>query len=211
MRPGFLASDDLTASLQRAIDALQANAAVAAALEAAPTVIRESLPQVFAGSDFVAQSCARDATLFPTLLASGDLQRALAPADFAARAPVLSTDAVSSEADALAQLRRWRRYEMVRIAWRDLADWADLPETLSDLTAFADAAIDLAVRYARAGLVARYGEPRSAEGVVQPLVVIAMGKLGGGELNFSSDVDLVLLFPEHGETAGSRQVANEEF
>ena len=211
MRPGFLASDDLTASLQRAIDALQANAAVAAALEAAPTVIRESLPQVFAGSDFVAQSCARDATLFPTLLASGDLQRALAPADFATRAPVLSTDAGSSEADALAQLRRWRRYEMVRIAWRDLADWADLPETLSDLTAFADAAIDLAVRYARAGLVARYGEPRSAEGVVQPLVVIAMGKLGGGELNFSSDVDLVLLFPEHGETAGSRQVANEEF
>ena len=46
---------------------------------------------------------------------------------------------------------------------------------------------------------------------MQPLVVIGMGKLGGGELNFSSDVDLVLLFPEHGETDGARAIANEEF
>ena len=202
---------ELTASLQRAIDALQANAGAAAALESAPSAIRESLPLVFAGSDFVAQSCARHQKLLPTLLARGDLQRALTPADFVTRAPVLSPDVGSSEAEALAQLRRWRCYEMVRIAWRDLAGWAELPETLSDLTALADAAIDLAVRYARLGLVARYGEPRSAAGVVQPLVVIAMGKLGGGELNFSSDVDLVLLFPEHGETDGARQIANEEF
>ena len=63
----------------------------------------------------------------------------------------------------------------------------------------------MAVQYARRSLVARYGEPRSADGTVQPLVVLAMGKLGGGELNFSSDVDLVLLFPEHGETDGARQ------
>ena len=59
--------------------------------------------------------------------------------------------------------------------------------------------------------MARYGEPRSAAGEPQPLVVIGMGKLGGGELNFSSDVDLVLLFPEHGETDGARGIANEEF
>jgi glutamate-ammonia-ligase adenylyltransferase len=59
--------------------------------------------------------------------------------------------------------------------------------------------------------VARFGEPRAAHGEVQPLVVIGMGKLGGRELNFSSDVDLVLLFPEHGETDGPRGIANEEF
>jgi glutamate-ammonia-ligase adenylyltransferase len=57
----------------------------------------------------------------------------------------------------------------------------------------------------------RYGQPRSAAGAPQPLLVIAMGKLGGGELNFSSDVDLVLLFPEHGDTDGARAIANEEF
>jgi glutamate-ammonia-ligase adenylyltransferase len=100
---------------------------------------------------------------------------------------------------------------MVRIAWRDLAGWADLEETLGDLTAFADAAIGLAHDFARRQLVGRYGEPCSQTGAVQPLVIIGMGKLGGGELNFSSDVDLVLFFPEHGETNGSRSIANEEF
>ncbi len=109
------------------------------------------------------------------------------------------------------QLRRWRRREFVRIAWRDLAGWADLRETLAELTAFADAAIGAALAHARRALTARYGEPRSGAGAVQPLLVIGMGKLGGAELNFSSDVDLVLLFPEHGDTDGVRGISNEEF
>ena len=208
MLPGFIASGELTALLQRATDALQANAIAAAALEAATSAVRESLPLVFAGSDFVAQACARDGLVLAALIERADLQRTLAPAEFATRAPALSN---LPEAEALSELRRWRRHEMVRIAWRDLAGWAELPETLSDLSAFADAAINLAVQYARRGLVTRYGEPHSADGTVQPLVVLAMGKLGGGELNFSSDVDLVLLFPEHGETDGPRSIANEEF
>jgi [glutamine synthetase] adenylyltransferase / [glutamine synthetase]-adenylyl-L-tyrosine phosphorylase len=190
------------------MEALQANAAAAAALEAATTAVRESLPLVFAGSDFVAQACARDGMLLAALIEQADLQRTLAPGEFATRAPTLSN---LPEAEALSELRRWRRHEMVRIAWRDLAGWAELPETLSELSAFADAVINLAVEYARRGLVTRYGEPHSADGTVQPLVVLAMGKLGGGELNFSSDVDLVLLFPEHGETDGPRSIANEEF
>ncbi|MGH8322731.1 MAG: bifunctional [glutamate--ammonia ligase]-adenylyl-L-tyrosine phosphorylase/[glutamate--ammonia-ligase] adenylyltransferase, partial [Steroidobacteraceae bacterium] len=211
LRPGFVASDDLTALLRRALEALQANAAAAAAVATAPAEVRDSLPLVFAGSDFVAQLCARDERLLPHLLAREDLQRKLTPSEFAARAPMLPQDAVASEAEVLSELRRWRRREIVRIAWRDLAGWADLAETLSDLSAFADAAINVAVQCARRGLVARYGEPRSAAGMVQPLVVLAMGKLGGGELNFSSDVDLVFLFPEHGETDGPRKITNEEF
>src|SRR4029077_8872818 len=81
----------------------------------------------------------------------------------------------------------------------------------ADLTAFADAAIAAALTHARCALTARYGEPRSVGGEIQPLVVIRMGELGGGELNFSSDVDLVLLFPEHGDTDGPRAISNEEF
>jgi [glutamine synthetase] adenylyltransferase / [glutamine synthetase]-adenylyl-L-tyrosine phosphorylase len=179
---------------------------VLAAVEAAPASIRESLPFVFAASDFVSQSCTRDGRLLPDLLASHDLQRKLAAADFTARAPRSET-----EPQFLEDLRKWRRREMVRIAWRDLAGWAHLEETLSDLTAFADAAIDTACEFARRPLVARYGEPCSESGTVQPLVIVGMGKLGGGELNFSSDVDLVLLFPEYGETNGKRSIANEEF
>ena len=159
----------------------------------------------------MAQALARDAQLLGLLVSSGELQRALAPADFAARAPVLAVDPGFTEAQALSELRRWRRREHTRIAWRDLAGWAPLTETLADLTAVADTAINAALAYARGTLALRYGEPRSASGELQPLVVIGMGKLGGGELNFSSDVDLVLLFPEHGETDGARAISNEEF
>jgi glutamate-ammonia-ligase adenylyltransferase len=210
-REGFTASDELTASTQRALDAIHANESAAAALSAAPAAIRDSLPLVLAGSDFVARSCARDGKLLADLIARNDLQRKLSAGDFAARAPALPPDVATPESEMLMRLRCWRRHEMVRIAWRDLAGWADLAETLSDLSAFADAVIDVALQYARRALVARYGEPRAADATVQPLIVIGMGKLGGGELNFSSDVDLVLLFPEHGETDGARQIANQEF
>ncbi len=172
--------------------------------------MRDSVPRVFAASDFVGQSCARDPRLLAELLASGDLMRALGAGDFGARAPA-GLPAEAPESQLQVALRTWRRRELVRIAWRDLAGWSQLPETLAELSAFADAAIRAAVTQARAGLVARYGEPRSAAGAPQPLLVIGMGKLGGCELNFSSDVDLVLLFPEHGETDGARAIANEEF
>ena len=172
--------------------------------------MRDSLAGVIAASDFVAHACARDPQLLGELLRSGDLGRPLTRADFAARAAA-AADPAAPEAQFMAQLRRWRRYEFVRIAWRDLAGWAAVPETLEELTDCADAAISGALAHARDALVARYGQPRSAAGALQPLVVIAMGKLGGRELNFSSDVDLVLLFPEHGDTDGARAIANEEF
>ena len=56
-----------------------------------------------------------------------------------------------------------------------------------------------------------YGTPRSAAGEPQPLIVLGMGKLGGGELNFSSDIDLIFVFPEKGETHGGRSIDNEDF
>ena len=199
--------------MRGAIDSLHASAV--AALESAPAAIRESLPFVFSCSGFVAEACVRDPFLLPDLIAHYELQQAFSTADVASRAPgpVTAADAVHGSGDAsmLEGLRRWRRRQLVRIAWRDLMGWANLEETLAELSAFADAAIEVASRYAWDPLVARYGEPRSAAGQVQQLVIVAMGKLGGRELNFSSDVDLVFLFPEYGETDGSRAIANEEF
>ena len=181
----------------------------------APRFIRESIASVLGASDFVAHACERDPALIDELVASGDLAPS-APAEppatyYARRLPRWRTGALPIEADFMADLRRSRRREMVRIAWRDLAGWARLAETFADLSALADAAIGAASRYAQALLAARYGEPRSEDGRPQPLVVIGMGKLGGNELNFSSDIDLVLLFPEHGHTGGERAIANEEF
>ena len=201
------ASAELRAHLQRQLDALES--AAPGRLDSLPSIIRDSLPLVFAASDFVAQACAREADLLNDLIGPYRLTSRSAPGDYAARAPAAGSS--GSDAEMLAALRRWRRREMVRIAWRAVAGWAEVEETLADLTDFADAAIQVAVEHARQGLTARYGEPRSASGEAQPLVVVAMGKLGGRELNFSSDVDLVLLFPEHGETDGPRPIANEEF
>jgi glutamate-ammonia-ligase adenylyltransferase len=202
-------SAELAALVERPLEELSGNEAARAALAAAPGQVADSVRAVFAGSDFLAHACARDPQLFVSLLTGGDLQRPLTARDFAERAPALPD--TLSESQALDRLRTWRRRELVRIAWRDLAGWAELGETLEELTAFADAAIRQALGYARAALAVRYGEPRSVNGVLQPLVVIGMGKLGGGELNFSSDVDLVLLFPEHGDTDGALPISNEEF
>ena len=199
-------SAELRACVQRQLDALEA--AAPGAVAALPPQVRHTLPRVFAASDFVAQACAREPALLGDLLEHYGLTRRAGSNDFAARAPAMGAH---SDAEMLAALRRWRRREMTRIAWRALAGWAEVEETLAELSDFADAAIRTALGHARQALAARYGEPRSATGVMQPLVVVAMGKLGGGELNFSSDVDLVLLFPEHGETDGARPIANEEF
>jgi len=197
--------------VQRALEPLSTHADIQAALERAPEV-RDSLPLVCAASDFVSQSCARHPGILIDLIRSGDLRRPASRAEFVARAPVVTADTgIAADTEFMAALRRWRMREMVRIAWRDLAGWAGLDETLGELSTFADAAIQAAYHRARQGLVARYGEPRSPHGQSQPLIVIGMGKLGGGELNFSSDVDLVLLFPEHGETDGARPIENEEF
>ena len=206
MLDGFAVGAELRACLQRQLDALES--ASPGRLQSLPAEVRDTLPRVFAASDFVAQACTRDAELLSDLIERHGLLRRAQPGDFAGRAPSAHS---GSDADMLSALRRWRRREMVRIAWRALAGWAGVEETLADLSEFADVAIRVALAHARQTLAARYGEPRSASGALQPLVVVAMGKLGGRELNFSSDVDLVLLFPEGGETAGPRPIANEEF
>lgn len=200
--------------VERALEALTGNEALSAALNAADDEPRASLPLVFAASDFVAHSCTRDPQFLIDLISSGDLRKRLHRSDFVSRAPAITREGATGpvpEAEFITALRKWRKREMVRIAWRDLAGWASLEETLSDLSVFADTAIQVAYEHARSGLVARYGEPRSRDGERQPLVILGMGKLGGGELNFSSDVDLVFLFPEHGETDGARPIENEEF
>jgi len=108
-------------------------------------------------------------------------------------------------------LRRLKQRAMARIASRDLAGSADLAEVVESMTLVADAAVVAALEVTEAALVARYGEPRNAQGERQHLIVIGMGKLGGRELNVSSDIDLIFVYPEDGDTDGNRSVSNFEF
>jgi glutamate-ammonia-ligase adenylyltransferase len=108
-------------------------------------------------------------------------------------------------------LRRIKQRAYVRIATRDLALNASLAETTEAMTLLAEVAVETAERLLHASLAARYGEPRNSRGEAQRLIVIGMGKLGGRELNVSSDIDLIFVYPEDGETDGARGISNFEF
>jgi len=169
-----------------------------------------TLPTIWLYSEFVAGSCLRNPDLLVDLATSGDLHTTLDNA--AMNAHLQAATRVAEDNELLAALRRFRRRHMVRIAWRDLAGWADLNETLLELSNLADVCIQFAHDRAYAELVARYGVPRGAtSGEPQTLTVLGMGKLGGRELNYSSDIDLVFLYPEEGVTDGTRSVDNAEF
>lgn len=112
-------------------------------------------------------------------------------------------------------MRRVRNLLVSTIVARDLGGQADLDEVVTAMTAFADFAIQTHVAALTDELVASHGMPMGEEsGRPQHLMVLAMGKQGGGELNVSSDIDLIFVYPEDGETAagpGQRQLSNHEF
>ncbi len=175
-----------------------------------PPAITAQAERVFGASEFVAEAAIREPSLVESLAIAGDLDRPRVPGEIAGLVNALLAGG-GDEAVFMDVLRRLRRRELVRLAWRDLAGGAPLEEILAELSAFADAAIVTALAFASRVLEARHGTPRSPRGDVQELVVVGMGKLGGGELNFSSDIDLIFLFPEGGETDGPRPVSNEEY
>jgi [glutamine synthetase] adenylyltransferase / [glutamine synthetase]-adenylyl-L-tyrosine phosphorylase len=178
--------------------------------DALPAEARAALPAVFAASNFVLESAMREPGMLPGLAGSGALGHARAADEIGSLTSALA-GGHGEEPQFMDALRRLRRHELVRIAWRDLAGLATLEETLHELSSLADGAIRAALAFATGTLAPRYGTPRSAGGDAQELVVVGMGKLGGGELNFSSDVDLVFLYPEQGDTDGPRSVSSEEY
>lgn len=171
----------------------------------------ESLDRVLACSEFISQTCLRQPQQILDLLQSGDLFESYSAEQMTqALSEILLS--VGDENGLHQQLRLFRRREMVRIAWRDIADWAPLDETLYDLSHLADACVDLSLEKLYQWQCSEMGIPCDELGNPQQLVVVGMGKLGAHELNYSSDIDLIYTFPEPGETRdGPRVVANEQF
>ncbi len=211
MEPCVALSEFLQSRADRKWDELEAAAeAENLSLPADPDLV-DSLKRVFAFSDFVAKNCIRHPKLLKNLLESGDLDSAYGPDGYPVRLKTVM-EGVEDEADLSDRLRRFRRWEMTRIAFRDLAGKADLTEVTADLSALADACIDGALAPLHAWHCAHYGVPTGRNGQPMELVVLGMGKLGARELNFSSDVDLIFAYPETGETTdGPRSVTNDAF
>ncbi len=109
-------------------------------------------------------------------------------------------------------LRRLRKRVMLKLLARDLGGLADLNEVMACMTALAELAVRRAQAFVMQSLAAQYGQPMGVfSGAPQQLLVIGMGKLGGGELNVSSDIDLIFVYPEDGDCNGARSVSNQEF
>ncbi|GAA0718991.1 bifunctional [glutamate--ammonia ligase]-adenylyl-L-tyrosine phosphorylase/[glutamate--ammonia-ligase] adenylyltransferase [Dokdonella soli] len=160
--------------------------------------VDDHLERVLLASDFAYTSFLRD----PRLLGPDFLQLMSDPRHADARAGAL----VDGHDDAALRsaLREFRLREALRLIWRDVNGADAIETTLAGASVLAETCLEAALRGAEHQVAARHGVVRDANGRPQRLVVLALGKLGGGELNFSSDIDLVFAFAEHGDSDGAR-------
>jgi glutamate-ammonia-ligase adenylyltransferase len=167
--------------------------------------VAERIRRTLLASDFAFETWRSQ----PQLLAPQGLERLRASADASARIEALKLD--TDEAACMAALRRFRHAEALRLVFRDVNGLDDLPETLSATSVLYEALLGAALEWSERSLAVRYGHARDADGVLQRLIVVGFGKLGGSELNFSSDIDLVLAYPQGGESDGARVLDNSEY
>jgi [glutamine synthetase] adenylyltransferase / [glutamine synthetase]-adenylyl-L-tyrosine phosphorylase len=106
---------------------------------------------------------------------------------------------------------RFRRRQILRIVLRDILGIAELSAITQELSNLADAILETALRLIRAEFAVQYGDPRLAAGSVCGFSVISLGKLGGQELNYSSDIDLMFVYSGNGQTGGPAPLSNKEF
>lgn len=119
---------------------------------------------------------------------------------------------LDDETELARAVRRLRKQVMVKLILRDLNGLADLNEIMRSMTSLAELCLQRSHACLTRALRAQFGSPLGeASATAQELLVIAMGKLGGGELNVSSDIDLIFVYPEDGETDGPQKIANHEF
>lgn len=163
------------------------------------------LARVWAASDYVAELCVRYPSLPVALHREGELELSHKQ-DYATqlRARVADIAALpQAEQDAALKhrLREYQQMQMLRIIWRDVCALADIVELCAEISALADAQLDVALAVLYAQAVQQSGTPTGyRSGNEQRLIVIGMGKLGANELNLSSDIDLMFVYPEAGET-----------
>jgi glutamate-ammonia-ligase adenylyltransferase len=162
-------------------------------------------------SQFLADTLRRYPTLLPWLLEARTMRQWL-PDELAADlgASLAAFDRPEARLNAL---RRFKYRQLLRIGCRDILGDADLTVTTEELSHLADVCLAAAWEWTRERLERLYGEPTGAGGEPTGLAVIGMGKLGGLELNYSSDIDPIFVYGEDGETAGgeSGRIANGDF
>jgi glutamate-ammonia-ligase adenylyltransferase len=161
-------------------------------------------------SPFTAEHVTANPLILDRFGKSGDLDTSYAPGDIKKKLGDFIGDN-QERAGVRARLLEFKVYEIIRIAWRDLTGAAPLSETMADLSDLACACISFGFEHLYPVLTRKWGTPRDSNGNAQNIVVLGMGKLGAGELNFSSDIDLIFVYPDSGQTDGDRSISNDEF
>jgi glutamate-ammonia-ligase adenylyltransferase len=167
--------------------------------------VAERIRRTLLASDFAFDVWSRQ----PQLLAPQGLERLRSGADASARLGGLKLP--EDETGCMAALRRFRHAEALRVVFRDVNALDELPEILSATSALYESLLATALEWASNAMAVRYGASRSADGTLQRLVVVGFGKLGGSELNFSSDIDLSFAYPQGGQSDGARVLDNSEY
>jgi glutamate-ammonia-ligase adenylyltransferase len=152
------------------------------------------------GSQFLSDTLRRHPTFLPWLLEPSTMRQWAR--DELARELERDLEPFTRDPARWNVIRRFKYRHLLRIGSRDLLGDADLTVTTEELSRLADVCLEAAWRLADAPLRAAHGEPRAPGGEPAGLAIIGMGKLGGEELNYSSDIDLVFVYSEDGETAG---------
>ncbi len=194
-------------NVQRVIEAALAQTAGTALVAEIVDRVGE-LSLLVGSSQYVADHLARNPEWFAWLGAAG---REFVSARQLAEQLNDELRGLRHEGEVLDALRRFRHRHTVRIAYRDLVLQTPLATIAYELSELADAVIQVAFDWTYADLVSRFGQPVTEHGSASRFCVLAMGKHGGQELNYSSDVDLIFLYDGDGQTAGERQLTNQEF
>ncbi len=169
------------------------------------------LTTVFSQSRFLSEELLKTPEWLEPLAHSGNLHRQTTSEEFAAR--LTARLARYSQAELpVAEFAAFRREQILRILLRDLHGYAPLSEVTEELSHLAGAVLECAWRRVYAILAARHGVPTHADtGLECGLSILSVGKLGGSELNYSSDIDLLFVYGGAGETTGPSVVSNLEF
>ncbi|KTD04921.1 bifunctional [glutamate--ammonia ligase]-adenylyl-L-tyrosine phosphorylase/[glutamate--ammonia-ligase] adenylyltransferase [Legionella feeleii] len=166
--------------------------------------VAEALQVLLLVSDY---AC-RQVDILKQLLQQDDCQQPLTREDYFMQVNQLSGQSFILFARAL---RQFRHSHFLRLLLREIAGLANTEETMLSWSDCADAIIRHGVAFCQQELAARYGEPCDETGLPTQLDVLAMGKLGGRELNYSSDIDLIFAFSAAGYTNGQEQLSNEQY
>ena len=194
-------------NLDRFVTASRSPLALGTLFERDPTAL-PTLVQIFSTSQHFGDLLVSDPEGFDLLRLSegAPVARQMLVEDL-----VAEVAALEHEPMVLRALRRFKRRETLRIAYGDIIRDLSLATVTAQISYLADAILEAALRATWRKLAATRGQPMGPGGRKARFVVLGMGKLGGCELNYSSDIDLIFLYDGEGRTDGKRSVANAEF